>query len=115
MSAPDTSFLQYHPYIRLTKDAAGVYNLWIVTFIPSNFTIPDSPSIDSSNPKITQVNVNVESGGEEPSGNWVPCSLKVTVPAPSVSGESLNVTVLLDDPINEGSTVISYEEAEPDV
>lgn len=115
MSTPETSYLQYNPYIRLTKNADGVYNLWIVTFIPSNFTIPNEPTIDSSNPDIIQVNVNVESGGEEPSGDWVANSLKVTVPAPTVSGESLNVTVLLDDPVNEGSTVIKYEEAEPDV
>lgn len=111
MSTPNTSFIQYSPYIRLTKDASDNYNLWLVTFIPENFTVPNEPSVSSSG-ENTQVSVYVESGGAEPSGSWEAHSFKVALPAPSSSSSSVNATVYLDDPEDEGSTEMEYEEAE---
>ena len=111
MSTPNTSFIQYSPYIRLTKDAAGNYNLWLVTFIPENYTVPNEPTVGPSGDN-TQVSVYVESGGDEPSASWQAHSFKVALPAPSSLGSNVNATVYLDDPEDEGSTEIPFDEAE---
>ncbi len=116
MSALDTSFKHYSPYIRLTKEPVGggyQYYLWLVVFIPDNFTIPVAPIAPTPDPgSNTQVTVHVESGGLHPSGNWKAMSYLVTLPAPSGSGTSVNTTVYLDDPKGEGSTKMEYGEAE---
>ncbi len=111
MSTPNTSFIQYSPYIRLTKDTSDNYNLWLVTFIPKNYTVPNEPTVGSSG-ENTQVSVYVESGGAEPSGSWEAHSFKVSLPAPSSSSSSVNATVYLDDPEDEGSTEVPFEDAE---
>lgn len=112
MSTPNTSFIQYSPYIRLTKDVSNNYTLWMVTFIPQNFTIPEEPTVDTSNPEVVQVNAYVESGGNPPAANWQAHSLKIDLPTPSNPDASVNVTVYLDDPEDEGSSEMKYDEAE---
>ncbi len=112
MAKPDNSFVQYSPYIRLTKDQSNNYTLWIVTYIPQNFTIPEEPTIDSSNPEVIQVSVSVESNGESSSVKWEAQSLKVTLPTPSNLEGSVKTTIYLDDPENEGSIIIKLDEAE---
>lgn len=111
MTTPNTSFIQYSPYIRLTKDTSNNYTLWLVTFIPDNFIIPNAPTVSSSGSN-TQVSVYVESGGADPSGSWETHSFKVSLPNPSSSDSSVNATVFLDDPVDEGSTEMEYGEAE---
>tara|TARA_R110000868_G_scaffold294140_1_gene554682 strand:+ start:6384 stop:6725 length:342 start_codon:yes stop_codon:yes gene_type:complete len=111
MSTPNTSFIQYSPYIRLTKDESGNYTLWLVTFIPQNYTIPNEPTVSATGSDI-QVSVYVESGGATPSESWEVHSLKVALPTPSGSGASVNATVYLDDPEDEGSSKIPFDDAE---
>lgn len=111
MSTPDTSFIQYSPYIRLTKDAAGNYTLWLVTFIPENYTVPNEPTVGTLGDDI-QVSVYVESGGAEPSATWQAHSFKVALPTPPSSSSSVNVTVYLDDPEDEGSSKMPFDDAE---
>ena len=115
MSTPDNSFIKYSPYVRLTKNSSGNYTLWVVTFIPQNFTIPKDPTVDASNPKLVQVNVYVESNGDVAAAKWEATSLKIALPTPEnapVSNATINVTVWLDDPEDEGSVKTNYEEAE---
>lgn len=110
MSAPDHSFIHYSPYIRLTKKDQQ-FTVWIVTYIPDNYTIPEEPTVTASG-SDTQVSVYVESGGEKESNTWMPVSFKVPLTTPTTSGTNLTVTTFLDDPDPEGSTVIPFEDAE---
>ena len=115
MSAPDTSSTHYSPYIRLTKKPKNGdqydYFLWLVTFIPDNFTIPHQPQ-PSHHDHNTHVHVHVESGGAHPSGSWKPFSIKVKLPEPLQSNSSVIVNVYLNDPQGEGSGKMEYDEAE---
>lgn len=111
MSTPNTSFIQYSPYIRLTKDASNNYNLWLVTFIPDNFTVPNEPTVSSTG-SDTQVSLYVESGGAQPSDSWEAHSFKVGLPTPSDSDSLVNATVYLDDPEDEGSSKMPFDDAE---
>ena len=109
-TSSDHTFIHYSPYIRLTKKADS-YTLWLVTYIPDNFTIPNEPTVEAVDAN-TQVSVYVESNGATPSSTWIAVPFKIPILAPSQAGSSVNATVFLDDPEPEGSSEMGYEEAE---
>ncbi len=103
------------PYIRLTKNASDEYSLWIAVFIPKNYKISEEPSITIKSPKLVQVNVDVKGPKEKPSDKWEAVPLLASLPTPDDgvhSDAKIKVTVWLDDPEDEGSSVTQYDEAE---
>ena len=96
------------PYIRLTVDN-GSYTLWVIVPIPSNYTVNGSPSVVTSGDTV-QVSISIN--GSNPSSSWNAEAFSIALPAPTPGVTNVNTTVFLDDPENEGSSVIKYDEAE---
>ncbi|RNC85612.1 MAG: hypothetical protein ED557_02230 [Balneola sp.] len=114
-SKSDQSLGLLKPYIRLTKNTSNEYSLWIAVFIPKNYKISQQPSISIENPKLVQVNVDVDGPKKNPSEQWEVVPLVVSLPTPEnkvAPDTQIKVTVWLDDPEDEGSTVTKYDEAE---
>ncbi len=103
------------PYIRLTKTTSDEYSLWIAVFIPKNYKVSEQPSVTVKSPKLVHVRVDVKGPKEKPSDKWEAVPLLVSLPTPTDgvhSDAQIKVTVWLDDPEDEGSTVTKYDEAE---
>ena len=123
MSSEHT-FHQYAPYIRLTVKKNN-YTLWLVTFIPQNYNIVEEPTVKTKTKKI-QVDVTVQSNGQEPAPHWQAYSYKIPLGELELSKKAVvKATVMLEkppkqakaamlttDPLNEGSTVIPISDAE---
>lgn len=112
---PDQSFQLMVPYVRLTKNEFEQYTLWIVVFLPKNYIIKVQPQPKIVSDTEVQVDVNVEGPEKCPSKKWGIFPIKVSMPTPIndlTTSASINVTVLLDDPEDEGSTTVKYKEAE---
>lgn len=116
-STPNNSVQLLVPYIRLTRNSENEYTLWVAVFIPENYSIPNAPTVTVENPNLVQVSIKVESSGSSPSPQWTVVPLKVSLPTPEngpVKDATIKTTVWLDDPNDEGSTKIKYNEAEED-
>lgn len=114
-SRPDRTINLLKPYIRLTKSSEGKYSIWIAVFAPKSYEISDQPNVTVKNPKSVQVDVKIDGPKRKPAGDWGVFPLKVSLPTPNgnvSSGAEIKVTIWLDDPEDEGSSVIQYDEAE---
>lgn len=114
-TTPDQSISLLTPYIRLTKSSAGSYSLWAAIFAPKNYELSGQPQVTVKNPDLVQVNINLDGPKNKPSGKWGVFPLKISLPTPDdgvSSNAQIKVTVWLDDPEDEGSTVTKYDEAE---
>ena len=114
---PDICVSTLVPYVRLTKSGTD-YTLWVVVFLPANYRLASQPVPVVKSKELVQVDVFIDGPKKRPAPHNVALPFKVALPTPVGENPTpaldakINVTVWLDDPEDEGSTVIIYDEAE---
>jgi hypothetical protein len=111
MSSEHT-FHQYAPYIRLTVKKNN-YTLWLVTFIPQNYNIVEEPTVKTKTKKI-QVDVTVQSNGQEPAPHWQAYSYKIPLGELEPSKKAVvKAMVMLENSSNQAKVAMLSGDPEP--
>lgn len=111
MSSEQT-FHQYAPYIRLTVKKNN-YTLWLVTFIPQNYNIVEDPTVKKKKKKV-QVDVTVQSNGQEPAPHWQAYSYKIPLGELELSKKAVvKATVMLEKPPKQAKVAMLSGDPEP--
>ena len=111
MSSEHT-FHQYAPYIRLTVKKNN-YTLWLVTFIPQNYNIVEEPTVKTKTKK-KQVDVTVQSKGQEPAPHWQAYSYKIPLGELEPSKKAVvKAMVMLENSSNQAKVAMLSGDPEP--